>query len=432
MASRPKNNPGTSKLTAELLTAILNKLVIRPRLKAAARETGISAPTLFAYISRAQHLDPDPVLAKLSWLGVVRRFDEHVQIARRLSVVAMDASARDQAINGWAEPKFHDGKPVYKRDPVLEAAALDPEWWEAIYAPRPITDTFARDQNGGLIQEEIFHPPNPALLTKLLASLAPDIYADRSEVHHTHTGGVWIENDKPAQLAAPQEATDDLHQTFQMTSKPDPQQRSSNVLAIPARCETSQEFDKKFRKKLVREVTLFRDAKGILQEPLSDDMIVRGSWQDEAFTEAGVPHKTVTNEELIAQGYENDFLRTEVEPPTPKRVLNEIDAAIEAANRLPDNDMKRDLLKRLNAIKNGETKPFPIDANGHGTIPPYLSGLPAHEDDDVPDDGPSAKPPRGYDEPGYPNPPPPKPERGIGAGPDPHNIPGYGRGMKMV
>jgi hypothetical protein len=201
----------------------------------------------------------------------------------------------------------------------LVAEALDPELWAMIHGKREINDTFMRDKNGALIQETITSPPNPALLIKMLASLAPDLYGERSEVNVTHTGHVWIENDPRHGMQGgprPKQIEHDFQETFGMVSKPDPTQRPTNVLAVPAPCKTAKEFDQKFFKKLVREVVIFRNTNGDVEPPLPDDVIVAGSPQDIAFTQAGIEHQTVTAESLIAQGYQNDFLHPEARPRT--------------------------------------------------------------------------------------------------------------------
>lgn len=138
----------TSKHSPDLLREVLGKLVIKPRLSASARSVGIHPSSIFNWIGKSRAGDPDFVI---SWMGVERPFHEHVDIARKLSVVAMDHSARDQAINGWSERRFHDGKPVWKHDPKLVAEALDPLIWSINYPGRPLTDTYARGIDNELI-----------------------------------------------------------------------------------------------------------------------------------------------------------------------------------------------------------------------------------------------------------------------------------------
>jgi hypothetical protein len=264
---------------------VLNRLVLKPRMKQAARDAGIHPTTLFGWIKQSVAGDPKMVLM---WLGHEAPFHQHVNAARKLNIVALDHAARDLAINGHSEPRYHDGKPVYKRDPKIEADALsmDELEWEATYGDRPRSDTFRRDANGALVQEVIVHPPNPAILVKLLTSLAPEIYGEKSTVEHHHTGTVWIEGGASRQAAL--SAPDNFNQDFGLTTPRDEVKRPTNTLAVPRPCANPDEFDKRFRRKLLRNVTLFRDTEGKLLPPLPDDVIVAGTVQARAFEDAGI------------------------------------------------------------------------------------------------------------------------------------------------
>lgn len=372
----PNNN--ASKLTHDLLRSILKLLALKPRLKAAARGVGIDPSTLFNYIARSQRDDPE---LKLSWLGVERQFHEHVNIARKLSIVALDHSARDQAINGWSEPKFHDGKPVWKIDPQLASDAEDPEWWKIVHGDRPITDIFVRDIDGALIQDEVNHPPNPQLLVKMLASLAPDLYGDHSTVehHHTHTGHVWVEGQANKQV---EHKGDEINEAFQMADKPDAVARPQNVLAVPAQMST-EAYDAKFtNRKLVREVVISRDVTGKVERPLPDDIIVEGSYQHRIFKEEffDIDKQTVTAQSLIEAGYTNDFLFKLVyeqgvkpsapKPQAPPKSTLDDDPA--------DSPLVRDLKRKA---RESVQQPYPRGAHGERldprtAVPPRVNDPP--------------------------------------------------------
>jgi len=286
---------------------VLNRLVLKPRLKAAARNAGINPVTLFAKIKASI---AEPGKHTLTWLGHNAPFFQHVNAARKLSVVALDHAARDLALNGHSEPRFFNGAPVWKRDAQVEADAitLDELDWIGKYGRRPRTDTFYRNpETGALEQEIIVHPPNPAVLVKLLTSLAPEIYGERSEVTHTHQGSVWIEG-QGSQAQLPALGAMDFNNDFGLTPSRDEAQRPTNVLALPRPCVDSDEFDKRFRKKLVREVALFRDTEGKLLPPLPDDVIVAGTVQARAFEDAKIEVTLVRAEQLLDEGFENDFL----------------------------------------------------------------------------------------------------------------------------
>jgi hypothetical protein len=286
---------------------VLNRLVLKPRMKEAARHAGIHPTTLFAWIKQSMAGDPK---MNLEWLGHNAPFHLHVNAARKLNVVALDHAARDLAINGHSEPRFHDGKPVWKHNPKIAADALamsDAEW-TAAYGDRPRTDTFMRDKHGALIQELVVHPPNPAVLVKLLTSLAPEIYGDKATVEHVHSGAVWVEGG-PSQGALPPPRGDDFNRDFALTTPREEVKRPTNTLAAPRPCANSDEFDKRFRRKLLRSVTLFRDADGRLLPPLPDDVVVAGTLQARAFEDAGIEVGLVRAETLLDEGFENDWLR---------------------------------------------------------------------------------------------------------------------------
>lgn len=214
---------------------VLNRLVLKPRMKEAARNAGIHPTTLFGWIKQSVAGDPKMIL---TWLGHEAPFHLHVNAARKLNIVALDHAARDLAVNGHSEPRFHDGKPVWKPDPKIAADALtmsDSEW-TATYGGRPRTDTFMRDERAALIQDMVVHPPNPAILVKLLTSLAPEIYGEKSTIEHHHTGAVWIEGGASQQAALP--APDNFNQDFGLTTARDEAKRPTNTLAMPRPAST--------------------------------------------------------------------------------------------------------------------------------------------------------------------------------------------------
>jgi len=366
MAPTTKN---ASKNTPELLRDILKRLALKPRLKAAARGVGIDPSTLFAWIARSQRGGEDNEDLRVSWLGVERMFHEHVVIARKLSIVALDASARDQALNGWSEPKFHDGKPVWKIDPQLAADATDPEWWKLAHGDRSITDIYERDIDGGLIQEEITHPPNPQLLVKMLTSLAPDVYGEHSTVEHIHTGHVWVEVAATPQIGKPR---DDMSEHFGITDKPAEHARPQNVLAVPGKI-TTEAFDQKYQRKLIREVIISRDEHGKIERPLDDDVIVMHSWQHKAFVEAGIDcaSQTVSAEQLIEDGYQNDFLfKLAMQNPNSYKKSTRTKPPADFDDKPGDTALVRDLKAKARAAIAGKlANPLPRGKHGERTIP---------------------------------------------------------------
>ena len=85
-------------ITDDVWRDILNRLVLKPRLKAAARAAGINSATLFTKIkhSIAASRGAQAHLARY----VSAPFHEHVSAARRLSIVELDRAALQLGLEG--------------------------------------------------------------------------------------------------------------------------------------------------------------------------------------------------------------------------------------------------------------------------------------------------------------------------------------------
>jgi hypothetical protein len=280
----------------------------------------------------------------MEWLGRRDTFGNFVAVARKLNILSIDHEARAMAF-GHTEDRYHDGKPVYRRDPVIEAdaLALDDDMWSICYGDRDRSDTFERGPDGGLVIEQVTHPVNSQLMVKLLTSLLPEAgYADRSEITHNVQGHVWIAGATPQAGATALLAPDNFAQSFGLTAKPGEQARATNILAVPARCANSEDFDRKFfKRKLLREVTLFRDTDDKVLPPLPSDTVVYGSRQWRAFVDAGYEVNAVHPAALIDEGYENDFLR-ELAPYHKRKVPDKekVEIAAAAAKMMLDKDVE--------------------------------------------------------------------------------------------
>ena len=164
-------------------------------------------------------------------------------------------------------------------------------------------------------------------------------YADKSEVSVTHAGHVWLEGQIPTLPKALPAPSAEFNDGFGLTSRPDQRQRPVNTLAAPRPCVDCEEFDSKFRRKLLREIVLFRDSDGKLLDILPDDVLVIGSPQYRALQDAGrnvnsAVHPTV----LIDEGFKNDWLlalapgyKPKFKPPTPEENL---EVAVKAAAKM--------------------------------------------------------------------------------------------------
>ena len=338
---------------------ILNRLVLKPRLKDAARRAGINPATLFTHI---KHSIADPENHKLEWLDTVAPFHEHVEAARRLSIAELDRAALTLGLEGHSTPRYHDGKPVFATDMQVAADALTMEdWeWEVAYPGRRRDDIYARDADGKLIQEMVTSPPNAQLVSKLLSSLIP-AYSERATIEHHHSGGVWIQG-QTAQPQLPSSSHGIIDVAFNVIPAAQ-QQRQTNLLALPRPCVDTAEFNAKYRdKKLLRVVTLFRDSDGKLLPPLPSDVVVAGSRQHLAFQDAQIPIEAVRAETLLDEGYQNDFLY-ELAPawkpkkPKPPTDAERAEIAKQAATAMAKEKPYRSMDDRAEGIGAGTPPP---------------------------------------------------------------------------
>ncbi len=294
---------GAKKIDDDRWIDFLNRIVLTPRIKTVARAIGVHHSTVFEKI-RASISSPEE--HQLTWLKTVDSFSNHLSLARKLSIVELDREALSLALSGHSQPRFDaSGKPVFRTDLQVAGDALtldDFDWYEK-YGNRSRDDVYARDQDGKLIHEQITTPANGALVGKILSALIP-AYKERSEVEHHHTGGVWVQGLPVPAGTAPR--TDNLLLGFDAPAEQ--QQRPVNMLALPRPCINSEEFDRKFRRKLLREVILFRDSDNKLLPPLQDDVIVAGSSAHRTFQDARIEVNAVRAETLLDEGFQNDFL----------------------------------------------------------------------------------------------------------------------------
>jgi hypothetical protein len=297
------------KLKSDTLIAILNALVVHPHvsIKQTSAELKISPMTFYTWQSKSAN-DEAADLKEASdfwvtWMEQTSYWHRHVILARKLSILRIDSKLRDLAINGTREPLFSQGGyPVFEVDPKLAADALDPELWEMVHAPRPITDVFKRDADGQLVQVMIEKPPNPQLLIKAVTSLLPEVYGEKVE-HSVQLGGVVrLAGPQPA----PMRAIDSDFTT--LVEAPGSVAPPKNVLAVAAPPNSVEAYEETFAGKRLIEATLFYDGSGQLQPPLPHVVIVEGSSLDRAYTEAGIEHRVTSPEHLIRQGYRNRFL----------------------------------------------------------------------------------------------------------------------------
>ena len=299
-----------SKHQVDKLIAILNRLVEHPHaeMRQTARDFKLSPVSLYNWSSISARDEAADLKEKsefyFEWMAQTSYWHRHVVLARRLSILQIDSRLRDAAVNNHREPLFRQGgEPVWEVDPQLASDAQDPELWAIMHAPRPITDIFKRDVDGALIQAYMERPPNPAILIKAASSLLPEIYGEKIEHNVTVGGVVHIGPNNVAAIAPGKSDFTMLAETPELVKPP------TNILAVAEKCSSIEEFDATYGGKRLIEGQLFYETDGSLQAPLSHIVIVFGSELHRKYSEAGIAVKTVSAEPLIAQGYENNFLK---------------------------------------------------------------------------------------------------------------------------
>lgn len=141
---------GARKITNDTWIDILNRVVLRPRLKPAARAAGVDPSSLFLKI-KDSIAEPDKHMVE--WLGTRAPFHEHMNTARKLAIVELDRAALEMALEGHSQPRYDAaGRPVWKTDPraAADALAMDDTTFELVWG-RPRTDVYLRDADGKLI-----------------------------------------------------------------------------------------------------------------------------------------------------------------------------------------------------------------------------------------------------------------------------------------
>lgn len=314
-----------NRITDQVWQDVLNRLVLRPKLRAAARASGISEASLFLKLRQS---DEDPQAHQIEWLARVDSFSNHVRAAKKIFLLDLDRGALELAMFGHSTPKYFQGAPVWIVDEQIAADSISDMMdfeWEAKYPGRVRSDTFARDPETGSLRQAVdTSPPNPMLLNRVLASYLPQIYSGEHVSHEHHvSGGVFIEGrSAQAQLPAPGAHDNEFGAAIPADRRP----RPTNVLAVPQILD-KETFDKRWMKPLVRDCVLFRDTSGKLLLPIvgeEPDVVVVGTPQHRAFVEAGIEVVAVHPQALLEQGFRNDFLfelcPNWKEPPKPKSV----------------------------------------------------------------------------------------------------------------
>jgi hypothetical protein len=171
--------------------------------------------------------------------GVVAPLHIHLEAARQINILALEASVRSMALEGWSTPKYFQGAPVWEVDTVLAADAKDAAVWVVLYGDRDRNDIFKRDPiTGGLVQAMDTVKPSPEIQVKILEQLKTYRQKQQLDVHVT--GGL-LRLDRPDEQKAVEQR--EQQQPFVGDESHEQQEKANNFLALGRPANDSAEFE---------------------------------------------------------------------------------------------------------------------------------------------------------------------------------------------
>jgi hypothetical protein len=173
------------------MRAVLDRLVAHPEITAAMRACGCTERLFWLWMAESNKQTNERF--RFEWGGEVRWFFEHFRIAQKRNIILLEGYLRETIQLGQKRQVVTDGKIAYAHDPKLLADALDPDLWEMLHWPRPITDTYARGEAGELLREYVIEPPAAHLQIRGAQAYLPNLWGDRKTVDlNAKTSGVLV------------------------------------------------------------------------------------------------------------------------------------------------------------------------------------------------------------------------------------------------
>jgi hypothetical protein len=194
-----------------------------------ARRLAIDPKTIFNWMARSKAGDPKFIV---NWSGVEAQFAAHARSAVRMSVMMIEAQARDFALRGFEEPVVYQGEVQYQRDPELVGR---PDLVELLGLP----DDYLR-VDGRVQIQTVTRKPSDALVTLMLRSHLKT-YADKASVD-VNVGGV-LRLQRPDERSAPKVIEHQSADTFSLEDD-DSEQAPRGQLALGRPARDSAELDK--------------------------------------------------------------------------------------------------------------------------------------------------------------------------------------------
>jgi hypothetical protein len=226
------------RLNEQTLAQLCEAFAVTPKWTGACRAVGIERTTLHKWMARSRKGEQQLVFY---WDGdgVTAPLHIHLEAARQINILALEASVRSMALEGWSTPKYFQGAPVWEVDPVLAADAKDAAVWEVLYGDRDRNDIYKRDPiSGGLVQAMDTVKPSPEIQVKILEQLKTYRKTQQLDVH---VSGGLLRLDRPDEQKTV--AQQEQQQPFVGDESTEQQEKANNFLALGRPANSSAEFE---------------------------------------------------------------------------------------------------------------------------------------------------------------------------------------------
>jgi hypothetical protein len=194
----------SKKFTQETLCKLLELLCEKPVLAKAARAVGITPNHLSVYLRQSASGDERFLVRWPTSDSEPIPFHLAVVEARKMSVVHFEAAMRNEVLNGIPRTLVHNGEIVYRLREDIVLAGDAHRSADELQLLWGVTHPYELDVEGHRIPVEVFDSAPAALKNKLLESLIPSVYGQRSETNVNIQGGVMrVAVNPPKQLEGP-------------------------------------------------------------------------------------------------------------------------------------------------------------------------------------------------------------------------------------
>jgi hypothetical protein len=245
------------KLSKELLSDILDRVVVRPALAPAARSVGINPATLFRYIQRSDAGDPEFIL---TWADYEDQFANHLKLAAKMNIAILESQVRETVSEGFQERVVFQGKAMFEQDE--RCVGEDPALWDILGYP---ADGLKRDEYGNLVPLYIRRAPSSQVLLRVLSAHLKN-YRDTTTQNVNVAGGVVVipgksNPNEPRRVAGPKSEPIDADFTSLEDNTPAEGERGAGVIVVEGtEPMATPDFEKEYGGKRVIEPVEFDEA----------------------------------------------------------------------------------------------------------------------------------------------------------------------------